>query len=1000
MNDSNYSFTLNLHRTQSQIAIPVTRGDTARIWHISLSDGGKPYAIADGVLAKIEIKRPTGTYIESFCAIENNASIRYDFAQNVHTASVEGLHECAVILFDEDGNILGSPRFTMTVSDRVVDSDDINLSDEDQLVIESMIAAEAGRQNAEHARMNTESARMAAEDDRILSENARRTADTERALAEENRRRGFEDLVGSVNAAAAALVSPTVKVSAFDGGQRVTVTDHKGEHTFTILNGAVGPQGIQGPQGARGLQGVQGEPGKPFSIAKTYASIAEMNDSFGTDGVAEGCFVIISDEAEAESEDNAKLFVKGKSAYNFVTDLSGARGIQGPQGFQGPQGVQGPQGLQGSAGRSAYDFAREGGYLGTQESFSRDINPDALKTELGTYIAEELAKRGQLSPGFFEYASELETSGDRSKLYVLSDGYIYAFIGKKVPPYVNLIPFATDTDGSVYNGVGYAENTYLSSLTSMPGSKTDFECTGFIPIGVGSSESAVGEQVVYMSAIGAATNGNFRFILYDAQYRNFAATTFTGQNLTNGYMDLTIPHTLDENGNVTSIDLTALTAYFKRKDGADAAFLRISCPEITGASILTVNQPIVDGGDSVVYAWTNTGLSFVPADCEPRILSAETAAQDNAERIAMVAERVALMNADVYEMKSAVASVPSAVREAASALADKAMSRANGRFVRFLVSADAHVKNGHALIEKSTLELSQAQSELLKLIGVDFAADLGDTVWGDPESDPQTVLAEAKTYNSRLHGALLGETLLRTAGNHETAMLTGGQIQSLVYSRSKALTRDPLHPCEGYGYLDLDGPRVRVILLNTVQSDGECGMSDAQLKWLAESALDLTGKNDWSVITLGHHPIGYSNPALVRTCARVIEAFVKRSALGFTTDSGTRLSADYRACGCHYVGHFHGHAHAFSAVKMQKFQNGAYTEIPAWEICVPNACFERNNQYLGNGTSNERYSTETTYGKSDEDGKRTSFNLVTVCLDERKIYADNFGAGIDRELDY
>jgi hypothetical protein len=75
-------------------------------------------------------------------------------------------------------------------------------------------------------------------------------------------------------------------------------------------------------------------------------------------------------------------------------------------------------------------------------------------------------------------------------------------------------------------------------------------------------------------------------------------------------------------------------------------------------------------------------------------------------------------------------------------------------------------------------------------------------------------------------------------------------------------------------------------------------------------------------------------------------------------------------------------------------------ELPAWEICIPNACYERNNQYLNNGTYTERYSTPTTYAKSDEDGKRTSFNLVTVCLDKRRIYADNFGAGIDRVIDY
>jgi hypothetical protein len=101
------------------------------------------------------------------------------------------------------------------------------------------------------------------------------------------------------------------------------------------------------------------------------------------------------------------------------------------------------------------------------------------------------------------------------------------------------------------------------------------------------------------------------------------------------------------------------------------------------------------------------------------------------------------------------------------------------------------------------------------------------------------------------------------------------------------------------------------------------------------------------------------------------------------------------------VAHFHGHAHAFSVVKLQKWvASETYEEINAYEICIPNACYERNNQNKGNGRYMQRYSTETTYHKSDEDGKRTSFNLVTVCLDEKKIYADNYGAGIDREISY
>jgi hypothetical protein len=206
--------------------------------------------------------------------------------------------------------------------------------------------------------------------------------------------------------------------------------------------------------------------------------------------------------------------------------------------------------------------------------------------------------------------------------------------------------------------------------------------------------------------------------------------------------------------------------------------------------------------------------------------------------------------------------------------------------------------------------------------------------------------------------------------------------------------------------MDFPYQKVRVICLNTnqgISTDNVNGMSDEQVKWFAEVALNMEGKTDWSVITMGHHPLSYNTVSLMRYAAETVKAFINGVNFSFTTNSGTSLAIDYSNKNCQYVGHFHGHAHAFSVVKMQRYVSSeVYEEFDAWEICIPNACYTRNNQYLNN-TQNPyvaRYSTETTYAKTDEDGKRTSFNLVTVCLDKKKIYADNYGAGIDREISY
>lgn len=79
----------------------------------------------------------------------------------------------------------------------------------------------------------------------------------------------------------------------------------------------------------------KGDTGEPFRIKKTYPSVDEMNLGFYTDDdVLEGQFVVI-DTGNVNDEDNAKLFMKGKTSYTYITDLSGADGLTGPPGPQG-----------------------------------------------------------------------------------------------------------------------------------------------------------------------------------------------------------------------------------------------------------------------------------------------------------------------------------------------------------------------------------------------------------------------------------------------------------------------------------------------------------------------------------------------------------------------------------------------------------------------------------------------------------------------------------------
>lgn len=191
-------------------------------------------------------------------------------------------------------------------------------------------------------------------------------------------------------------VSPTFEWQ----GSTLVITDVNGQSSQDLL-GPQGPQGIQGPQGEKGdtgdtgPQGPQGEQGPvgpqgpPISFARTYSSIDAMNAGYATDGVAVGAMVII-DTGSVEDEDQGKVYVKGDSQYDYITDLSGMQGIQGPQG---PQGIQGPQGEKGDKG----DPGDAGAMDAAMDAESTNGLQNKVITENITRIDGELADKAEAS---------------------------------------------------------------------------------------------------------------------------------------------------------------------------------------------------------------------------------------------------------------------------------------------------------------------------------------------------------------------------------------------------------------------------------------------------------------------------------------------------------------------------------------------------------------------------------------------------------------------------
>lgn len=122
-----------------------------------------------------------------------------------------------------------------------------------------------------------------------------------------------------------------------DGATFIPNVDAEGNISWTNNKGLVNP----GTQNIKGPQGVQGEQGEPFRIKKTYVSIDDMQADF--DNMQVGDYVMIATSVEVE--DNAKLYAKTETEWVFITDFSGATGIQGEQGPQGIQGIPGERGI-------------------------------------------------------------------------------------------------------------------------------------------------------------------------------------------------------------------------------------------------------------------------------------------------------------------------------------------------------------------------------------------------------------------------------------------------------------------------------------------------------------------------------------------------------------------------------------------------------------------------------------------------------------------------------
>lgn len=249
-----------------------------------------------------------------------------------------------------------------------------------------------------------------------------------------------------------------------------------------------------------------------------------------------------------------------------------------------------------------------------------DYYTETDKAEFSQYIASELAKRGQLTP---EFANDVSECTDQSKLYVLPDGYIYAYLankteGGKVPNFTNLM----DDPGA------YIKNGYRYSHSSAAFKEQASDCAIVVPINAEPSAALI-LRVRGASITGAAyTSSSY-----------FGATNETFPNTQGGNAPT---FTTEANGDIT-ISVKNATA-----SGMKYGVFHVAAGVDEDSLIVTLNEEITytttEGG--VEYRWASTGHAFVPADYEDRIVAIEGEVTKHGKKITELEKKVENINAD------------------------------------------------------------------------------------------------------------------------------------------------------------------------------------------------------------------------------------------------------------------------------------------------------------------------------------------------------------------
>lgn len=408
------AITLDIHQTGKPVTVTVKRGDTGRAIQITLTDGGFPFPFSQDCYAVFTAKKPDGTVLYNNCVIEGD-TIAYTFTPQ--TTSICGIVRCEVKLYGGDDKLITSPVFLLMVQETVYNEGD-TVESADEVTALTTLVSEA------NSLIQTVEGKL--ENGDFVGPPGSQGPQGEPGPPGEAGPQGPVGPQGEPGPQGPAGADGTVSFDQLTEEQierlrgPVGPQGPKGDNGDPGPKGDVGPQGPQGPKGEtgetgpQGSQGPQGEPGAPGPQGPAGADgtmsfedlTEEQKESLrgpqgpqGEPGPQGPAGKAGQDGAQGPQGPQGEPGPQGPAGQDGAqgpqgpAGQDGVQGPQGPEGPQGPQGETGPAGADGHDGKSAYAYAQEGGFTGTEEEFASKL---AMEYPTFDYV-NEISEAGLLA---------------------------------------------------------------------------------------------------------------------------------------------------------------------------------------------------------------------------------------------------------------------------------------------------------------------------------------------------------------------------------------------------------------------------------------------------------------------------------------------------------------------------------------------------------------------------------------------------------------------------